>query len=151
MMKPGVKPLGGIRRGHLMRKHVTKLIMKGISIFRSLEITEVLPPGGPTTGEPFKHLSGITLSSQLRLTVWSHDRIHLVIPLRHPAFPKIFLGENINRELGPRLGNVDVFQLKHGRSVGIANFRRTFHKRQTFMGTLPTTCKSGVYSDGFAP
>src|SRR3979409_2140491 len=113
-MKPCVKPLRRIGRNHLMREHVAKLIMKGIGIFRSLEIAEVLPPGGPTTGEPFKHLSGITLSSQLRLTVWSNDRIPLLISLRHSGFPKIFLGENINRELGPRLGNVDVFQLKHG-------------------------------------
>src|SRR6185295_3681624 len=149
MMKPGVKPLGRIRRGHLMRKHVTKLIMKGIGIFRGLEIAEVLPPGSPTTGEPFKHLSGITLSPQLRLTVRSNDRIPLFISLQHSGFPKIFLGENINRELGPRLGNVDVFQLKHGRSVGIANFRRTFHERQTLIGTLPATCKSAFYSHDF--
>src|SRR5262249_9318 len=138
-----------IRCGHLMRKHVTELIMKGIGIFRGLEIAEFLPPGGPTTGEPFKHLPGVTLSSQLRLAVWSNDRIPLLISLRYSGFPKIFLGENIDRELRPRLGNVDVFQLKYGRSVGITNFRRTFHERQTFIGTLPATCKSTFYSHDF--
>jgi len=112
-----------------MREHVTELIMEGIGIFRSLEIAEVLPPGGPTTGETFKHLPGVTLSSQLRLAVRFDDWIPLLISLRYSGFPELFLGENIDRELGPGLGNVDVFQLKHGRSVGITNFRRTFHER----------------------
>src|SRR5580765_1099542 len=118
-MKSRVKPLGRIGCGHLMREYVTELIMEGIGIFRSFEIAEVLPPGSPTTGESFKHLSGITLSPRLRLTVWSNSRISLLIPLRHLSFPEIFLGENIDCELGPGLGNIDVFQLKHGRSVGI--------------------------------
>jgi hypothetical protein len=104
-----------------MREHVTELIMEGIGIFRSFKIAEVLPPGSPTTGESLKQLSGVTLSPRLRLTVWSNNRISLLIPLRHFGFPEIFLGENIDCELGPGLGNVDVYQLKHGRSVGITN------------------------------
>ena len=148
-MKPRVKPLGRIGRGHLMREHVTELIMEGIGIFRSLEIAEVFPPGSPTTGEPFKHLSGVTLPSQLRLAVRPDDRIPLLISLRHSGFPEIFLGENIDRKLGPGLGNVDIFQLKHGRSVGITNFRRTFHEWQVFIGTLSATCKSAFYSHDF--
>src|SRR5437773_1277348 len=148
-MKSGVKPLGRIGCSHLMREHVTELIMEGIGVFRSLEIAEVLPPGGPTTGEPFKHLSGITFPSQLRLAIRSEDRIPLLISLRHSSFPKIFLGENIDRKLGPGLGNVDIFQLKHGRSVWITNFRRTLHEWQVFIGTLPTTCKSAFYSHDF--
>src|SRR5688572_19386874 len=127
-----------------MREHVTKLIMEGIGIFRGLKITEILPPGCPTTGEPFKHLPGVTLPSQLRLALRPDDRIPLLISLRHSGFPEVFLGENIDRELGPGLGNVDVFQLKHGRSVGITNFRRTFHKWQVFIGALPATCKSAL-------
>ena len=123
--------------------------MKGIGIFLSLEITEVLPPGGPTACEPFKHLSGVTFSSQLRLAVRPDNRIPLLISLRHSGFPEIFLGENIDRELRPGLGNVDVFQLKHCRSVGITNFRRTFHERLAVIGTLPATCKSAFYSHDF--
>ncbi|MCG3775791.1 MAG: hypothetical protein JW395_2635 [Nitrospira sp.] len=108
-MKPRVKPLGRIGRNHLMREHVPKLIMKGIGIFRSLEIAEVLPPGGPTAGEPFKHLPGITLSAKLRLAVRPDNRIPLLILLRHSGFPEILLRENIDRELGPGLWNIDVF------------------------------------------
>src|SRR5215510_2630187 len=149
-MKSRIKPLGRIGRGHLMRKHVTKLIMEGIGILRSLEVPEVLPPRSPTAGEPFKHLSGITLPSQLWLTIWPEDRISLLISLRHSSFPKIFLGENIDCELGPGLGNVDVFQLEYSRSVRITNFRRTLHERQIFIGTLPAMCKSAFYSHDFS-
>src|SRR5262249_5376448 len=109
IMEPCVKPLRRIRRGHLMREHVTKLIMKSISIFRRLEVAKVLPPIGPAAGEPSKYLSGIMLSSQLQFAIRSDDRISLLISLRHSGFSKIFLGENINRELRPGLGNVDIF------------------------------------------
>src|SRR5262245_28529868 len=148
-MKPGVKPLRRIGRRHLMREHVTELIMEGIGIFRSLEITKVFPPGSPTPGEPFKHLSGVTLPSQLRLAVRPDDRIPLLISLGYSGFPKIFLGENIDRKLGPGLGNVDIFQLKHDRSVGITNFRRTFYKWKVLVGILPITCKSKIYTHNF--
>ena len=150
-MKPCIKPLGRIGRGHLMPEHVTELIMERIGIFRSFEIAEILSPGGPTTGETLKYLSGVTLSPQLRLTVRPDDRVSLLIVLRHAGFPEIFLGENIDRELRPGLWNVDVFQLKHGRSVGITNFRRTFHERQVLIGTLSAMCKSAFYSHDFPP
>src|SRR4026208_181217 len=148
-MKPRVKPLRRIGRGHLMREHVTELIVERVGIFRGLKIAEVLPPESPTTGEPFKHLSRVTLSSQLRIAIRPDDRIPLLISPRHSGFPKIFLGENIDRQLGPGLWNVDVFQLKHGRSVWITNFRRTFHERQIFIGTLSSACKSAFYSHDF--
>src|SRR5215510_12106082 len=150
-MKPGIKPLRRIGRSHLMRKHVTELIMEGIGIFWGLEIAEAFPPESPATGEPFKYLSRVTLRSQLWLSVRSDDRIPLLISLGYSGFPKIFLGKNIDRKLGPGLGNVDIFQLKHGRSVWITNFRRTFHKWQVFVRTLPTMCKSAFYSHDFPP
>ena len=128
-MEACVKPLRGVRRNHLMREHVTELIVEGIAIFGRLEIAEVFPPRGPATGEALKHLSGVTLSTQLRLAVCSDDRIPLLISLGHSGFPEIFLCENVDRQLGPGFGNVDVVQLEHSRPVGITNFRRTFHER----------------------
>jgi len=100
---------------------------------------------GPAPRHPIKDLTSISLSAQYRFTVWTDQRLPVVIPLGNPGLPEILLCQNIDGELGPLLGNINIIELKYHRSVWIPDFRRPFHKRKPFVGTVAATCEFPVY------
>ncbi len=118
-----VEPLRGIRSGHLMRQHVAELIVKRGGVFRRLEVVVRFSPMGPAAGQPFEYLAGVALSPQNLFAVRPDDRIAGFVPLRHPGFPEILLRQDVDGELRPGFRNVDLVQLEHGRSIGIADLR----------------------------
>ncbi len=123
IMQSRVEPLGGIGRGHLVRQHVTELVVERGAVFDGLEIAVGLAPMGPAAGQPSEHLAGVTLPAQHRFAVRSRDRIAGLVPLRHPGLAEILLSQNVDGQLRPGFRNVDLVQLEYGRSIGIANLR----------------------------
>ncbi len=150
-MKAGIEPLGRIWRCHLMRQHVAHFIVERLSIVRRLEIPIRLAPMGPASSHAFEDLTGISLTTQHRLAIWTDGRLPILIALRNSGLPKVLLGQYINGQLRPCLRNVDIFELEDSGSVGIANLRRTLHKRDPLVGILPATGKSSINFHGRPP
>src|SRR5262249_1122323 len=57
-VEPGVEPLRGVRRGHLLREHMDELVEEGARVRLRIEIAALPAPVGPGAGEPLEDLFG---------------------------------------------------------------------------------------------
>jgi hypothetical protein len=88
----------------------------------------------PAAGQPSKDLPRVPLASQHRFTVGSHDRASIGMDLGDPGLSEIFLRQDIDRELRPGLGNVDIRQLEDSGSIRVPDLRRPFDERHILIG-----------------
>jgi hypothetical protein len=71
--------------------------------------------------------------------------------LGNSGFPEVFLGQNVDRQLGPVLGYIDMVQFENRRSVRIPDLRGTLYERKTLIGALPTLGESSFNPHWFPP
>ena len=144
-MEAGVEPLRRIGRGHLARQHEAHLVVIGARVVLAVEIAGLPAPIGPGAGEAVEHLPGGGLGAQaLFLGHGAHRRLVgdrapqegrnalLLDPLHargDAGFAEIFLRQHVGRDLAPGGGNLDAFERKHDRAVGIADLALGGRKR----------------------
>ena len=75
---------------------------------------------GPTAGQSFEYLASVMFAAEHRLAIVAGHEMARFIALRHTGLAEILLGQDIDRQLRPRFGDVDLVELKYGRSIRIA-------------------------------
>ena len=63
-VQAGVEPLRRVRRHHLPRQHVAKLIMEGAGVVLAGEVAALPAPIGPAAGQTVEHLLGGMLAAE---------------------------------------------------------------------------------------
>ena len=146
-MKTGVEPLWRIGRAHLHRQHETMLVIKGEGVVLGGEIATFPAPIGPAACKAVKHLlgahfgtvalifgqfgEGFFISNRTPQPRRNAGFFNLLQHCGHTGFAEIFLRKHIGGHLGPRFGNLDIFQTKHHRTIGVTDLtgRMTENKR----------------------
>ena len=166
-VEPGVEPLGRVGRRHLPAQHVAELVEEGAGIRFPVEIAALPAPIGPGAGEPVEHLGGPRLAgggarlvelSGRRLVgdmapepsghVRLLDRLHLG---RHAGLAEVFLGQDVDGDLGPRDRRFDVAELENDRAVRIADLARGFVELDAVVGRLPLACEQALNPHRLVP
>lgn len=94
MVQSGIKPLRGVGGRDLVGQHVEHFIPEDGGVFLG-EIVAAQAPVGPAVHQAFKYLPGIGLARDVAVVVF------------HAGSTHIFLGQNVDGELGPVVGRGD--------------------------------------------
>src|SRR5262245_42399445 len=108
VVKSRIEPLRRVRRRHLTGQHAAHFVVKRFGILRRLEISVGLSPMGPATSHPFEDLTGIAFTPQNRFPVGSHKWTAVLVLLRYSCLPEVFLGQDIDSELRPLFGHLNM-------------------------------------------
>ena len=151
-VQAGVEPLRGIGRGDLARQHGAMLFIEGERIVFRVEIFALPAPIGPRAGKPVEHVRGRTFrsvalvlgeSGQRRLV---RDRppqeggdvvfLDLLQACGNAGLAKIFLRDDVRRDLAPCRGHVDVILQENHRAVRVADLALALAKVDVCIGAL---------------
>ena len=85
----------------------------------------------PAAGETTEDLAGVGLAArELPAGIVDH-RIAVFVGLGDAGFTEVLLGDDVDGNLGPGVGDLDIIELKDGGTVGIAYFRGSFDEIET--------------------
>ena len=136
-IEPSIEPLRRVRRCHLLREHVDKLVEEGVRVRLRIEIAALPTPVGPGAGEPLEDLfrgmfaDAALLFRKLRQSRFVGSRapqprgngllLDLLQPRGDPCLAEVFLGQHVGGDLRPEAWHFDVVGVEHHRAVRIAN------------------------------
>ncbi len=136
-IEPGVEPLRRVGRAHLAGEHQPDLVVEGAGVLFGVEIAALPTPIGPGSGHPVEDLAGAGLAAPagvfgkrrqgqfvgaappqpLRHAVLRHPRQRR----RDAGLAKIFLRQDVGRDLAPFRRHLDALGLEHDRAVRVAD------------------------------
>jgi len=146
-VQPGVEPLRRIGGAHLLRQHKRDLIVKRARVLFTVKAVKIaaLPcPVCPGSRHAVYDLPDIVLVGKARLgRKRKHRRLigrrtlqpirnavfgYALKPRGHARLAKIFLGDDVCRELRPKIGNENRLHGKNNFAVGIPDYRASLFK-----------------------
>ena len=149
-VQAGVEPLRRVRRRHLARQHEAHLVVVGVRVGLAVEIAALPTPVGPGAGQPVEHLLGAGLAAGRRAVaggvpgqpgghVLLGDGLHDGLQIRRggdAGLAEIFLGQNVDGDLGPVFRRFHPVVPEHDRTVRIADLARRLPEGDAVIGIL---------------
>ncbi len=123
-------------------EHVAQLIVEGFGVLVRIEVVVFLAPEGPATSEAVEDLAGVPLGAGERLAAFSHLGVPVLIDLRDPGFAEILLDEDVHRDLGPLLGDLDPIHREDQAPVGVSDFGGSLDELDGFVRVFSGACKA---------
>ena len=131
-VKTCVKPLWGVWRRTLGCQHIAHFVEIRLCVGFSGEVTAFPTPVCPSASKAVKDLFGRSFAAELNVVaIWNRAPkefrdillFYFLHARRHASFPKVLLRDHIAGNLAPAVWHFDVVEVKHDRSIRIADFR----------------------------
>ena len=139
-----VEPLRRVRRRHLARQHEAHLVEIGAGVGLAVEIAALPAPVGPGAGEAVEDLPGVGLAAGLRIRlgrapgqpvgdILFRDGFEIGF-VRHAGLAEVFLGQDVDGDLGPVFRRLHPVVAEHDGAVRIADLARRLPEGDAVIG-----------------
>src|SRR2546421_540153 len=115
-----VKPLRGVGRASLVKKHEGDFVIESLGVLFCVEVPMLLAPITPTTGQSVNHLLGAALRASDHVPLAIADGLTALIRLRHAGLTEVFAHHDVSSKLRPIFGDFGVWHLEHYRTIGVS-------------------------------